>query len=226
MIKGLIDFFKVLLKLKICRILFFILSIFFNFSITSAENISEDRYQQILKEAKVFYKGIDRYSLGTNGDCVWDYHTFGSEWFNIRNQQYKFGDITFYSLGCVFGMYNYWSVWMKEEIDGSLIPLTFAYPFYIDGYVEDQEDPSQMIGMTTTRLLCNPTVKEEKMTITTKCLGRGIGDYFSSGTWQYIGQKDYETDFDVKDDFLLIKFESDLIDDMKEKPVILYEVKE
>ena len=94
-----------------------------------------------------------------------------------------------------------------------------------DGYVEGQEDPSQMLGMSTTRLVCNPTVDEEKMTITTKCLGRGIGDYFSSGTWQYIGHKDYGTDFDIKDDFLLIKFESDLIDDLEERPITLFEVK-
>ena len=96
--------------------------------------------------------------------------------------------------------------------------------FYIVGKVEGQEDPSQMIGMSSTRLVCNPTVDEEKMTITTKCLGRGIGDYFSSGIWQYIGHKDYGTDFDIKEDFLLIKFESDLIDDLEERPVTLYEV--
>ena len=191
-----------------------------------AENISEDRFHQILDKAKVLYKGIDVNSNMDNSDCIWDYHNIGSEWFNKRNQKYKFGDTTFYSFGCVYGMYNYWSVWIKEEADGSLSPLTFAYPFYIDGYVEGQEDPSQMIGMTTTRLLCNPTINVEKMTITTKCLGRGIGDYFSSGTWQYIGQTDYETDFDIKEDFLLIKFESDLIDDLKEKPIILYEVKD
>ncbi len=205
-------------------------------SLATAENISENQFYHILKEAKVFYKGVDRYSLGTDGDCVWDYNTFGSEWFNIRNQQYKFGDTTFYSLGCVYGMYNYWSVWMKEESDGSLKPLTFAYPFYImssdpnktpdiSGWLEGQEDPSELLGMSTTRLVCNPTVDKEKMTITTKCLGRGIGDYFSSGTWQYIGHKDYGTDFDIKDDFLLIKFESDLKDDLEEKPVTLFEVK-
>ena len=196
-----------------------------NILAASAENISEEKYYEIVKEAKVFYKGIDRNSLGTDGDCVWDYHSFGSEWFNIQNQQYKFDDTIFYSLGCVFGMYNYWSVWIKEKSDGSLIPLTFAYPFYIDGYVEGQEDPSQMLGMSTTRLVCNPKVDEEKMTITTKCLGRGIGDYFSSGTWQYIGHKDYGTDFDIKEDFLLIKFESDYIDDLEERPVVLFEVK-
>ena len=133
-------------------------------------------------------------------------------------------------------MYNYWSVWMKEDTDGSLIPLTFAYPFYIlsidpnktpdiSGWLEGQEDPSELLGMSTTRLVCNPTVDEEKMTITTKCLGRGIGDYFSSGTWQYIGHKDYGTDFDIKEDFLLIKFESDLMDDLEERPVTLFEVK-
>ena len=191
-----------------------------NILAASAENISEEKYYKIVKEAKVFYQGIDRGS-----DCVWDYHTFGSEWFNIHNQQYKFDDTTFYSLGCVFGMYNYWSAWIKEEPNGSLKPLTFAYPFYIDGYVEGQEDPSQMIGMSTTRLLCNPKVDIKKKTITTKCLGRGIGDYFSGGTWQYIGHKDYGTDFDIKDDFLLIKFESDLIDDLEERPITLFEVK-
>ena len=121
-------------------------------------------------------------------------------------------------------MYNYWSIWMKEEADGSLIPLTFAYPFYIPGYVEGQEDPSQMLGMSSTRLVCNPTVDEEKMTITTKCLGRGIGDYFSSGTWQYIGHKNYGEYFDIKEDFLLIKFESDYIDDLEEKPVTLFQI--
>ncbi len=196
-----------------------------NILAASAENISEEKYYSILEEAKVFYKAIDRRSWGTDGDCVWDYNTFGSEWFNIRNQQYKFGNTTFYSLGCVYGMYNYWSVWMKARPDGSLIPLTFAYPFYIVGNVEGQEDPSQMLGMSTTRLVCNPTVDEVKMTITTKCLGRGIGDYFSSGTWQYIGHKDYGTDFDIKEDFLLIKFESDLMDDLEERPVTLFEVK-
>ena len=126
---------------------------------------------------------------------------------------------------------------MKEDTDGKLIPLTFAYPFYIlsndpnktpdiSGWLEGQEDPSELLGMSTTRLLCNPEVDEEKMTITTKCLGRGIGDYFDGGTWKYIGHKDYGTDFDIKDDFLLIKFESDLIDDLEERPVTLFEVKE
>ena len=196
-----------------------------NILAASAENISEEKYYKILKEAKVLYKGIDVNSNKDNKDCIWDYHSFGSEWFNIQNQQYKLDDTIFYSLGCVFGMYNYWSVWMKEKPDGSLIPLTFAYPFYIVGYVEGQEDPSQMLGMSTTRLVCNPTVDEEKMTITTKCLGRGIGDYFSSATWQYIAHKDYGTDFDVKEDFLLIKFESDLMDDLEERPVTLFEVK-
>ena len=184
-----------------------------------AENISEKEFYNILEEAKVFYKGIDNKS-----DCVWDYNIFGSEWFNIRNQKYNFEDTTIYSLGCIYGMYNYWSIWMKEEADGSLIPLTFAYPFYIPGYVEGQEDPSQMLGMSSTRLVCNPTVDEEKMTITTKCLGRGIGDYFSSGTWQYIGHKNYGEYFDIKEDFLLIKFESDYIDDLEEKPVTLFQI--
>ena len=213
------------MKALVFLLLTFFVNLFFYLNPLQSENISEEKYYEILKEAKVFYKGIDRNSLGTDGDCVWDYHSFGSEWFNIQNQQYKFGDRTFYSLGCVFGMYNYWSVWMKEETDGSLIPLTFAYPFYIVGKVAGQEDPSQMIGMSSTRLVCNPTVDEEKMTITTKCLGRGIGDYFSSGIWQYIGHKDYGTDFDIKEDFLLIKFESDYIDDLVEKPVTLFEVK-
>ena len=194
-------------------------------SLATAEKIPLELYEKLEAEVKVLYKGIGVNSNMDNSDCILDYHTFGSEWFNIQNQQYKFGDTTFYSLGCVFGMYNYWSVWMKEKPDGSLIPLTFAYPFYIVGNVEGQEDPSQMLGMSSTRLVCNPTVDEEKMTITTKCLGRGIGDYFSSGTWQYIGHKDYGTDFDIKDDFLLIKFESDLMDDLEERPVTLFEVK-
>ena len=34
----------------------------------------------------------------------------------------------------------------------------------------------------------------------------------------------HETDFDIKDDFLLINFESNGKDDGKIKPVILYEV--
>ena len=124
-----------------------------------------------------------------NSDRIWDYHNVGSEWFNKRNQKYKFGDPTFYSFGCVYGDKNYWSVWIKEEVDGSLIPLTFAYPFYIDGYVEGQEDPSQMIGMTTTtRLLCNPTVDEENDDHHS-CLGRGVGDYFSSGTYRWLDKK-------------------------------------
>ena len=202
----------------------FILSITFYFP-SYAENISEKDFNRVINEANVFYKGINDRGYGVF-DCVWDYHTFGSEWFNIQNQQYKFDDTTFYSLGCIFGMYNYWSVWMKEKPDGSLIPLTFAYPFYIDGYVEGQEDPSQMLGMSSTRLLCNPAVDEKKMTITTKCLGRGIGDYFSSGTWQYIGHKEYGTDFDIKEDFLLIKFESDLMVDEEERPVTLFEITE
>ena len=50
----------------------------------------------------------------------------------------------------------------------------------------------------------------------------GIGDYFSNDTWQYIRHKDYSTDFDIKEDFLLIKFESDYIDDLEEGPVILF----
>ena len=59
-----------------------------NILAASAENISEEKYYSILEEAKVFYKAIDRRSWGTDGDCVWDYNTFGSEWFNIQNQQY------------------------------------------------------------------------------------------------------------------------------------------
>ena len=184
-----------------------------------AENISDEKFYRILEEAKVLYKGIDQ-----GRDCVWDYHNAGSEYFNIRNQQHKFVDKTFYSFGCVYGMYNYWSVWMKEDTDGSLQPLTFAYPFYVNSIMEGQEDPSLKLGMSTTRMLCNPTVDEEEMTITTKCLGRGVGDYFDSGIWKYIGSDGHETDIDIKDDFLLIKFESDGKDDGIIKPIILYEV--
>ena len=218
---------NILLRLKpiVSNILLGFCFLFLSFSGSSAENISEDKFFSILEEAKVFYKGVDRYSLGTDGDCVWDYNTFGSEWFNIRNQQYKFGDTTFYSLGCVYGMYNYWSVWMKEDTDGKLIPLTFAYPFYVSGYVEGQEDPSQLLGMSTARLLCNPEVDRERMTIKTRCFGRGIGDYFDGGTWKYIGHKDYFKDFDIKKDFLLIKYESDLMADLEVRPVTLFEVK-
>ena len=68
-----------------------------------AANISDEKFYGILEEAKVLYKGIDQ-----GRDCVWDYHNTGSEYFNMRNQKYKFGDKTFYSLVCVYGIYNYW----------------------------------------------------------------------------------------------------------------------
>ena len=103
------------MKALVFLLLTFFVNLFFYLNPLQSENISEEKYYEIVKEAKVFYKGIDRNSLGTDGDCVWDYHSFGSEWFNIQNQQYKFDDTIFYSLGCVFGMYNYWSVWIKEK---------------------------------------------------------------------------------------------------------------
>ena len=220
MIKGLFSIPNSAWEMSFLRILLFFLSnVFLQCSIIAAEKIPLDLYEKVRGEAKDFYSGIDRGS-----DCLWEYSPYDIDRSHGYSKRFKFGGTTFYSLGCIYGMYNYWSVWMKEKPDGNLIPLTFSYPFYIDGYVEGQEDPSQMIGMSTTRLLCNPTVDEEKMTITTKCLGRGIGDYFDSGTWQYIGHKDYGTDFDIKEDFLLIKFESDSIDDLEERPVTLYEV--
>lgn len=205
--------------IKICLTIFALLVNFHSLSL--AEKISEKKFYEILEEAKDFYKGIDQ-----GNDCVWDYHNTDSEYFNIRNQKYKFGDITFYSLGCIYGMYNYWSVWMKENTDGTLEPMNFAYPFYIYDEVEGEEDPSKKLGITTTRILCNPTIDTEKMTITTKCLGRGVGDYFDSGIWKYIGHEGFDTGFDTEDHFILIKFQSDGKDDGEIKPVILYDVKD
>ena len=163
---------------------FLVILIFINFFsplnilFASAEIMPLELFEKVRNEAKVLYKGIDG-----GEDCLWEYIQYDDEdEAHVYSEKYKFGETTFYSLGCIYGMYNYWTVWLKEGTDGSLIPLTFAYPFYImssdpnktpdiSGWLEGQEDPSELLGMSTTRLVCNPTVDEEKMTITTKCLG-------------------------------------------------------
>ena len=210
-------------KIELFLIIF--LSFFMSFQESKAKKIPAEIINKIQTQSKIIFKSIAKDFQRGDHDCIWDYKNIGSKWFDFYNQKYIFDDTTFYSLGCIYGMYNYWSVWLKEEENGDLSPLNFAYPLYINGYVEGQVDPSQLIGITTTKLLCNPSVSESEMTIQTKCLGRGIGDYFSRGVWRYIGSKNSkDVSYGSKSDFILIYFESDLMDDGEKKPVPLFQL--
>ncbi len=204
-----------------------LLTCFTKVSEVKADKIPLHLFDKIQTKAKIIFKDVAKEFESNNGQCVWDYTNRGSEWFNNYNRMYRFNQSTIYTLGCMYGAYNFWSVWLIQHKNGELEPITFAYPLYISGYVEGQEDPSQLIGMTTTKLLCNPTVDEQNRTIETKCLGRGIGDYFSSGLWRYGGEEfSNESSYGSQNIFLLISFESDLIDDGQEKPVTLFSIKD
>lgn len=131
-----------------------------------------------------------------------------------------FGEHTFLYFKCLHGAYNAWYVYLKVEPDGTFEPVTFAYP-----EISAEKSGSQIIGMNTTRSLCNPEHDEDNWTISTMCKGRGIGDVATYGFWK-LNVVDIELWLSEKPkrkftEFLLLKFQIDSTEDEQKNPVTL-----
>ena len=79
----------------------------------------------------------------------------------------------------------------REKSDGTYKPLSFSYPEIHYNHKENGEiKSSKLIGMKSVNMLCNPIYDKDQLTISTKCIGRGIGEVASYGLWQLIQEED------------------------------------
>ena len=164
---------------------------------------SKKPMHDMLEKAKVFFS--DR--------CEWD-RTMG------RYHTFTFRDSEFFAIQCLYGTYNAWYVYLERKPGGTFSPIYFSYPEMKYSYSEDGEIvSSKLIGMKSVDTLCNPEYDEDKMTIGTKCKGRGIGDVASYGLWQLAPDED-EGEINT---FILKKYQDDISEDEKINPVTIFE---
>ncbi len=154
------------------------------------------------------------------------YESEGCEWDRPPqiSGKVEFGDTSIFYLKCLHGSYNAWFVYLLQENDGSFKPITFSYPEIIEVSLSKKFKP-KIIGITNTYSLCNPTYNKKKMTISTMCKGRGIGDVATYGTWKLnIKKVDAWLSEKPKKDFIefqLINFKADFTLDSKKNPITL-----
>jgi hypothetical protein len=119
-----------------------------------------------------------------------------------------------HQLPCFYGAYNFGSLWFTETEFEGLVPLHFAEPEFDIDYADDEQttfNDMTVTGYTTNPALINAEFDEETLAITSFSKWRGLGDAFSSGTWEFRSGK-----------FVLTRYEVDPTYDGEYDPVTLF----
>ncbi|WP_160116001.1 DUF1176 domain-containing protein [Candidatus Halocynthiibacter alkanivorans] len=120
------------------------------------------------------------------------------------------GKSTLIHLECSHGAYNFLSVWMIEQSDGELRPVSFPSP-----WLSRETTPPSVMGIGVTYILFNSGFDPDTRTITSYAMGRGMGGAHSAGAWVLRGNR-----------FLLTNYEVDNTFDLVVNPVTVYSVGE
>ena len=172
---------------------------------------------QAKEEAQQIFSGVG---------YVRGYEDEGCEW-ELPPQvegKIKFGSSTIFYFKCLHGAYNAWYVFLEYQADSNFKPFIFPYPDIISDDKLSQNH-LEIVGISHTYSLCNPSYNFEDGTISTMCKGRGIGDVATYGEWK-LKIKTLETWISEKPkkdfkEFQLIKFAADFTLDQKKNPVLL-----
>jgi len=96
---------------------------------------------------------------------------------------------TLVQLACSSGAYNFNSIYLMRDDEGSWEILTFAEPVadydYADENFSRLKAPPKVSGFTTVTQMTNSDFNPETRTINAGAKWRGIGDAWSVGEWQF-----------------------------------------
>jgi hypothetical protein len=182
------------------------------FAIPAAAEVSP---QQLLQIAKTAYPG---------DLCWWERAEEDSD--QIRAHEigfrYEYDEadaperkVTVYEMPCLYGAYNFGTLWFIESEYDGLVPMHFAEPEIDVTYSDDENTTVESIriaGFRTTPVLINSYFDEETDTITNFSKWRGLGDAASSGTWIFDEGK-----------YVLSRFQVDPTHDGEINPVVIYD---
>lgn len=93
-----------------------------------------------------------------------------------------------YHFPCQLYAYNESSVFYLEDDMGAAQPVSFAEPVVEAAFADDEQTRLsgwKVTGFTATATLINADFDTANQTITSFAKGRGIGDIFSSGSWDF-----------------------------------------
>ncbi|MAS04734.1 MAG: hypothetical protein CL534_08580 [Ahrensia sp.] len=164
------------------------------------EEIGRLSAPQLLDLAKATYKG---------DTCWWDRVEADIDQFNAWDLTFRYEyekedgpdrSARLYQMPCTYGAYNIGSIFFFQTEFEGLGPLHFAQPELDIEYGSDDDsvvEAIDVIGFHTAYAVINADYDPESQTITSFSKWRGIGDAFSSGTWNFIDGHFVLTRFDV-----------------------------